>query len=202
MVAVNRGSRKSPRRATPCPCPALQGVHDVLIASPPGRTVPNAIDRRSSVRSEHQGTPVADGFPMNACLRAPVFVAIGITLSGCTSLHRAQLDEIDLQHGYLRPFAIHVSETGVDVRAIGALASAATHSERPSRIAALVSLFEFGPKTGEVVFNDTFADHVADAILAQCPSARVTGLMSVRESTNYYAVSGEYVTVRGFCIVD
>jgi len=26
--------------------------------------------------------------------------------------------------------------------------------------------------------------------------------MSLRESTNYYAVSGEYVTVRGYCIVD
>jgi hypothetical protein len=30
----------------------------------------------------------------------------------------------------------------------------------------------------------------------------VTGLVSLRESTSYYAVSGEYVTVRGYCIVD
>jgi hypothetical protein len=80
------------------------------------------------------------------------------------------------------------------------VASVATRSSRPMQIANIVSLFEFGPKTGEVVFNDTFADNVAEEILARCPSARVTGVMSVRESTSYFAVSGEYVTIRGFCI--
>jgi hypothetical protein len=126
----------------------------------------------------------------------------GVALSGCAHLHRAQLDEIDTQHGILRPFEIHVSETGVSAQAVGTIASIATRSARPSQLAAIISLFEFGPKTGEVVFDDTFADNVAEEILARCPSARVTGLMSLRESTNYYAVSGEYVTVRGFCVVD
>jgi hypothetical protein len=129
-------------------------------------------------------------------------LAFSVVLVGCATLHRAQLDEIDAQHGFLRPFEIHVSETGVDVKAIGTIASIATRSSRPSQIANLVALFEFGPKTGEVVFDDKFADNVAEEILERCPSARVTGLMSVRESTNYYAVSGEFVTVRGFCIVD
>jgi hypothetical protein len=123
-------------------------------------------------------------------------------LSGCTTLHRAQLDEIDVRQGFLRPFEIHVSETGVSARAVGTIASIATRSARPAQLATIISLFEFGPKTGEVVFDDTFADNVAEEILARCPSARVTGLMSLRESTSYYAVSGEYVTVRGFCIVD
>jgi hypothetical protein len=27
-------------------------------------------------------------------------------------------------------------------------------------------------------------------------------VMSLRESTKYYAISGEYVTVRGYCIVE
>ena len=121
---------------------------------------------------------------------------------GCATLHRAQLDEIDAQHGRLEPFEIHVSETGVSTKAVGAIASAATRSSRPSQSANIIALFQFGPKTGEVVYDDTFADSVAQEILARCPSARVTGLMSLRESTNYYAVSGEYVTVRGYCIVD
>jgi hypothetical protein len=121
---------------------------------------------------------------------------------GCVSLHRAQLDEIDAQQGRLEPFEIHVSETGVDTKAVGALASAATQSSRPSQIASLVALFQFGPKTGDVVYDDAFADVVAQRILARCPSARVTGLVSLRESAKYYAVSGEYVTVRGYCIVD
>jgi hypothetical protein len=127
---------------------------------------------------------------------------MGLGLVGCVSLHRAQIDEIDTTQGRLKPFEVHVSETGVSVQGIGAVASVAARSAKPSQIAAIVSLFEFGPKTGEVVFDDKFADNVADEILARCPSARVTGLMSLRESTSYYAVSGEYVTVRGFCIVD
>jgi hypothetical protein len=132
---------------------------------------------------------------------SPVLL-FAVALTGCSTLHRAQLDEIDTRQGFLRPFEIHVSETGVSARAIGTIASVATHSARPTQIAGIISLFEFGPKTGEVVFDDTFADNVAEQILAACPSARVTGLMSLRESTSYYAVSGEYVTVRGFCIVD
>ncbi|MGD0529854.1 MAG: hypothetical protein ABSE49_32260 [Polyangiaceae bacterium] len=124
------------------------------------------------------------------------------SLVGCASLHRAQLDEIDAQQGHLVPFEIHVSETGVSTKAIGQIASVALRSAKPSQIASIVALFQYGPKTGNVVFNDQFADVVAETILDRCPSARVTGLMSLRESTNYYAVSGEYVTVRGYCIVD
>jgi hypothetical protein len=90
----------------------------------------------------------------------------------------------------------------VNTRAVGAVASVAMHSSKPSQIANIVSLFQFGPKTGDVVFDDKYADVVAQMILDRCPSARVTGLVSLRESTKYYAVSGEYVTVRGFCIVD
>jgi len=131
-----------------------------------------------------------------------LLVPAALAMAGCTTLHRAQIDEIDNRAGFLRPFEIHVSETGVSARAIGAIASVASRSARPSQLAGIISLFEFGPKTGEVVFDDTFADNVAEQILAACPSARVTGLVSLRESTSYYAVSGEYVTVRGFCIVD
>jgi hypothetical protein len=132
----------------------------------------------------------------------PLLLGLAPCSFGCVSLHRAQLDEIDAQQGRLRPFEIHVSETGVDTKAVGALASAVTRSHKPSEVANVVALFQFGPKTGDVVFDDAYADVVAQAILDRCPSARVTGLMSVRESTKYYAVSGEYVTVRGFCIVD
>ena len=130
------------------------------------------------------------------------FLVLAPPLVGCATLHRAQLDEIDGQHAHLVPFEIHVSETGVSAKAIGQIASIAMKSSRPSQIASIVALFQFGPKTGEVVYDDTFADAVATDILERCPTARVTGLMSLRESTNYYAVSGEYVTVRGYCIVD
>jgi len=141
-------------------------------------------------------------------MRTSFFSSLGLLfaglplLAGCATLHRAQLDEIDAQHGRLRPFEIHVAETGVNTKAVGQAASFAMRSSRPSQIASLVALFQFGPKTGNPVFDDTFADVVAQRILQECPSARVTGLLSLRESANYYAVSGEYVTVRGYCIVD
>ena len=140
--------------------------------------------------------------PSLSCLPVLALLALAPFAWGCASLHHAQLDEIDAQSGHLRPFEIHVSETGVNTKAVGTVASVALRSSTPSKLADVVALFQFGPKTGDVVFDDKFADSVAQQILNECPSARVTGLVSMRESTKYYAVSGEYVTVRGFCIVD
>ena len=161
-----------------------------------GQVVP-----RSFVAGESPGACVL--LSMGAMQRfLPLFLGFAPSLVGCATLHRAQLDEIDGQQGRLVPFEIHVSEMGVNAKAVGQIASVAMKSARPSQIASLVALFEYGPKTGNVVYDDQFADAVATTILGRCPTARVTGLLSLRESTNYYAVSGEYVTVRGYCIVD
>ena len=132
----------------------------------------------------------------------PLLAPLAIPLAGCATLHHVQLDEIDASRGRLEPFEIHVSELGIDVRQAGHVASAVSGSKAPNKVAALVSLFQFGPKTGEPGLDDRYADVVAQAILERCPGGRVTGLVSVRESTKYYAVSAEYVSVRGFCIVD
>jgi hypothetical protein len=134
--------------------------------------------------------------------RFVVLLPLLAALVGCATLHQAQLDEIDASRGRLEPFELHVSEVGVNVKEAGELASAATRSRGPSQLANVVALFQTGPKTGNVVFDDDFADVIAAKILERCPSGRVTGLMSLRESTKYYAVSGEYVTVRGYCVVD
>jgi hypothetical protein len=121
-------------------------------------------------------------------------------LDGCATLHHAQLDEIDGSRGALRPFEVHVSEMGVNAREAGQLASAVAGSKQPSQVAAIAQLFQFGTKTGDPVFSETFADAIAQAIVEECPSGDVTGLVSLRETTKYYAVSGEYVTVKGYCI--
>jgi hypothetical protein len=123
-------------------------------------------------------------------------------LAGCTTLHHVQLDEIDSSRGHLTPFSVRVSEIGINTREVGQLASAVTHNKSASKAAAIMALFQFGPKTGEPGLDDRYADVVAQAILDKCPSGRVTGLVSLRETTKVYAISGEYVTVRGFCIVD
>ena len=35
---------------------------------------------------------------------------------------------------------------------------------------------------------------------AECPSGKLTGLMSVRESRKYPVISGEIVKVTGYCV--
>jgi hypothetical protein len=123
-------------------------------------------------------------------------------LGGCATLHHAQVDEIDASRGRLVPFEIHASEVGINAREVGRLVSATTRNGAGNAAANLVALFQYGPKTGDPVLDDTYADALAQEILARCPTGRVTGLVSMRETTKIYAVSGEYVTVRGFCIVD
>jgi hypothetical protein len=117
-------------------------------------------------------------------------------------MHRVALDEIDASRGHLAPFELHVSETGVDIKAAGQIASAVSHSKAPGTAANIAALFQYGPKTGDPVLDPTYADVVAQEILDRCPTGRITGLECVRESTKYAAISGEYVTVRGFCITD
>jgi hypothetical protein len=131
-----------------------------------------------------------------------VFLLLVPPLGGCTTLHHAQLDEIDATRGHLEPFEIHASDVGVDVQQAGALASAMSRSRQPSKVANVMAALTYGPKTGDITFDDRYADVVAEKILERCPTGRVTGLVSLRESTKYYVVSGEYVTVRGFCIVE
>jgi hypothetical protein len=127
---------------------------------------------------------------------------MGPPLGGCATLHHAQLDEIDATSGHLEPFEIHVSNVGVDVKEAGEAASALSRSRQPSKFASVMEAFTFGPKTGDITFDDAYADVLAEEIIQRCPSGRITGLVSLRESAKYYVVSGEYVTVRGFCIVE
>ena len=131
-----------------------------------------------------------------------VGAALAPPLGGCTTLHHAQLDEIDATRGHLEPFEIHASDLGIDVKEAGEAASALSQNRQPSKVASVMAAFTYGPKTGDITFDDAYADLLAERILERCPSGRVTGLVSLRESTKYYVVSGEFVTVRGFCIVE
>lgn len=128
-------------------------------------------------------------------------------LSGCATLHHVQVDDIDSSGGPLQPFELRVSEAGVSVMqagaigAVGARLAGATagQAKHVLRGATAVSLFQLGPKTGYPSFDDRYADGVRDAVLAVCPSGRVTGLLAVREAVSYPVFSGEAVRIKGYC---
>ena len=102
------------------------------------------------------------------------------------------------------PFKVQVDETGFNTREAFSLAKELSPSskqrEHMSDMEALIALFQVGPKTGDTTFSDDWADGLLGQVMARCPSGRMTGLSVVRESMDYPVVSGEIVTLRGYCI--
>lgn len=125
-----------------------------------------------------------------------------VFMASCAIKHHVQVGDIYNPPGKkLKPFKILLSETGVNVKQAGKLLSAVTKdNQRSSKIAETLAMFQMGPRTGNHVFNEKYADLVPELILKECPSGHVTGLLLVRESNKYPVVSGEIVKVSGYCI--
>lgn len=128
-------------------------------------------------------------------------MAIG---SGCAILHHVQVGQIDNRDANSAwiPFEVMVSEMGVSAEEVGSLAKSANANgnNAVADVAAIVSLFQQGPRTGKPVYNASYAEKVVYMIHEKCPSGRVTGLMSVREMREYPVISGEIVKISGFCL--
>ena len=141
-------------------------------------------------------------------LRRLVPMGISLLLStGCTKLHSVQLGNIDSQTLLTsQPFEIKVNEIGVNteeaVAIAEAIATATGHGEEVSAIGDIIELFQMGPRTGNPVFNVKYTDRIADTLRQECPSGRITGLMSIRETAEYPVISGEIVRLVGYCMKD
>ncbi|NBQ53444.1 MAG: hypothetical protein EBU49_07695 [Proteobacteria bacterium] len=137
--------------------------------------------------------------------RAGIVVCIGL-LTGCAQLHHAQLGEIDNRSGAMskaKKIDIKVSETGVNIKELADVARAVggKRAEKgTSQVEDIVAAFQQGPVTGERVFNDKYAENMIAMLKVECPSGKLTGLMSVRESRKYPVISGEIVKVTGYCV--
>ncbi len=123
---------------------------------------------------------------------------------GCASLYQIQISDIQGTEGHLSPVEVRVSETGIDVQRAAELEGVMMAS-RMSRlegheVGGILSLFQFGPKTGNVVYSEIYADQLVREMVRQCPTGRITGLVSVRETRAYPVVSGEVVKLSGLCI--
>ncbi|KGJ93969.1 hypothetical protein [Colwellia psychrerythraea] len=125
-------------------------------------------------------------------------------IGGCSQLHHVHIGEIDQSQGTLTPFAIQVNELGFDAAKaaeIGSeVAKSASTSEDLELVAFILAISNFGPTTGNPVYDDAYADQVLSEVIKACPSKKITGLTSVREATNVGPVSGEVVRIKGYCI--
>ncbi len=124
-------------------------------------------------------------------------------LCGCAILHKVQLSDIDNRSQFVQvPFDVKVSETGVDVKDIERLgrASGSQAGNDIGNVAALVALFQMGPRSGAPVFSEKYAEKIIYQIHQQCPSGNYSGVTSIRETRKYPVISGEIVKVTGFCL--
>lgn len=127
--------------------------------------------------------------------------ACAVFFTGCAQLHHAQVGNID-DRSKSTKFEILVSETGVSVEDISNILKATSRNPRNNdggRIADTIALFQMGPRTGNPVYNQDYAERLVYMIYEKCPSGKVTGLMSIRETRKYPVISGEIVKVTGYC---
>lgn len=134
-----------------------------------------------------------------------IIIFTGIFLSACAQLHHAQIGDVYSPTGYVqKPFEIKMSESGVDIgeaTKIAGIFASDSRNEEMQRIAALIAMFQMGPRTGNPVYVKGYADKLIQVIYEKCPSGQVTGLMSVRETRKYPVISGEIVKVTGYCLI-
>ena len=126
--------------------------------------------------------------------------------TSCAWLHHVQVGDINNDPKYaLRPFELKVSEIGVNFEEAGKVAKA-LNSSKVGRgdidsVTGFVQLFQQGPRTGNPVFSDSYAKNIVNDLYKECPSGRITGLMSIRETRKYPVISGEIVKISGFCML-
>ena len=130
---------------------------------------------------------------------------IALLSSGCASMYNEQISDIDSTRGRLQPFEVQASSTGVSVRDGAAIMKAGAPNKaarkQVSAVETIIALTQMGPKTGEPTFDDDWADGLVSEVLARCPSGHITGLSARREAMKYPVISGEIVTIKGYCIL-
>jgi hypothetical protein len=142
---------------------------------------------------------------MKLILTALFSIYIIFNTIGCAVLHRTQLAEVDSKAVLKgQRFEVLLSETGVNLQEATDIAKSLTQHQKTSddmqAINDIIAMFQMGPRTGNMVFNEKYADAVPELILKNCPSGRVSSLMSIRETNKYPVVSGEIVRLVGYCI--
>jgi hypothetical protein len=125
--------------------------------------------------------------------------------SGCAVLHHVQIGDIEGRGFERQPIDIKVSELGINLNdaayAAGKLAGAKAGRDG-NQIAEIIGYFQMGPRTGNPVYVSDYARKVVDRLWEACPSGRITGVQSVRETRSYPVISGEIVKIKAECLAE
>ena len=127
-----------------------------------------------------------------------------LSLNACAIMHHTQVGEVDSKIVLKgRKFEILLSETGVNFKEAANIGKALTRHGKTKRdigkVQEFISLFQMGPRTGNHVFTDSYADKIFDLLKQRCASGKISGLTSIRETAKYPVVSGEIVRIIGYC---
>ncbi len=132
-------------------------------------------------------------------------LCVSLLSSGCVFLHSAQVSDVDSEvvlQG--QRFEIRLSELGFNLeegtQLAAGIAESAGRSDAVKTAGDIIALFQMGPKTGNPVFSDDYTDDLIHQLKLKCPSGRISGLTSVRETAKYPVVSGEIVKLIGYCL--
>ncbi len=125
-------------------------------------------------------------------------------LLGCASLHHVQVGTIDNRNSQkMRPVEVMVSGTGVNIDDVKQLSNQILGSKRGGKQAGQAAdtfdSFQMGPKTGEIVYDEHYADNVAQLLKEKCLQGKLTGITSIRETMKYPVISGEIIKFRAYC---
>jgi hypothetical protein len=128
---------------------------------------------------------------------------MSFALTNCAVLHHIQLADVDNLEGYAKvPIEVKVSEVGVDMKQIENIArsTGGQGGKDAGDAAAFIQYFQMGPRTGAPVYTDKYAEKIIYQLHTQCPSGRITGLTSIRETREYPVIKGEIVKISGYCL--
>ena len=143
----------------------------------------------------------AKHIPQALFLRA---AALSLLVSSCAQLHHVQISDIDNRQSSGAPFSVKVSETGVNLQEAASVAKSMTRNKKArediDNLESIIALFQMGPRTGNMVFDVTYAEGILDLVKSECQSGKITGLTSIRETRKYPVISGEIIKINGYCL--
>lgn len=127
----------------------------------------------------------------------PLIVVSFCAIVGCIELHSVQVGDIV---GSGKKLKVEVSDMGIDMdKSLKMAGSMTNKNESAQKLSAIISLFQYGPRTGNVVYRPQIWTNISPDIRAQCTNGRVNGLISTREFRNFNFVSTETARVTGYC---
>ena len=122
-------------------------------------------------------------------------------MSSCSYIYHVQLGEINNQKKFEKHyFEVKVSEIGINVDESAAIIKSISKSRNSDKIRDIIKLFQIGPRTGNPVYNEKYAENIITLIKEKCPHGNISSLSSIREMTKYPAISGEIIKITGYCL--